>query len=314
MDLNNVKVDWHRVLEPEIQKNEKQHPDIPVREMYRWVIDDLNSNRIRSRVIMSVSDVIGYAFLYPATGFSDRNFASFGFIDPVAANRERSFLLLDWAIAECRKDGKKLLFNEPFNAGITFHACMDEKEIRMLYRVEMSLDPSMYMHEGKDLPADCIVIPSASADPAALADALFNAFKGEDESILICDDPGERKRMQEYTLAGKLFGSLVPDASFAIMRAGRIIAGITVVVNADIPLISDLFVVPDDQGKGIGSYLLWRAMKSLSNYSEVRLWTDQRSIAHELYMRRGFKETGRSETLYYIRPEKRQGQPGKTGQ
>ena len=78
--------------------------------MYRWVIDDLNSNRMRSRVIMSVDKVIGYAFLYPATGFSDRNFASFGFLDPVAANRERSILLLDWAIAECTKEGRKEKF------------------------------------------------------------------------------------------------------------------------------------------------------------------------------------------------------------
>ena len=107
MELNNVKVEWGQVLEPEIVHNEKQHPDLPVREMYRWVISDLDNNRIRSRVIMSLNKVIGYAFLYSATGFSDRNFASFGFMDPVTANGERSCLLIDWAIGECRKDRKK---------------------------------------------------------------------------------------------------------------------------------------------------------------------------------------------------------------
>ena len=59
-------------------------------------------------------------------------------------SREISFfiiLLLDWAIDECTKDGRKLLFNEPFNAGSTFHECMDERGIRKLHRVEMALYP-----------------------------------------------------------------------------------------------------------------------------------------------------------------------------
>ena len=308
MELNNVKVEWYSVLEPEIQHNEKQHPDLPVREMYRWVIDDLNSNRMRSRVIMSVDKAIGYAFLYPATGFSDRNFASFGFLDPVAANRERSILLLDWAIAECTKDGRKLLFNEPFNAGSTFHECMDEREILKLHRVEMALYTKEFVEQKKDLPSVYSIVSSMSVDPGDLVEALYIAFRDEDESILISDKPVERKRMQESALSGKLFGPVIPEATFAVLHNGMIVAGITVVINEGTPLISDFFVIPDHQNNGIGTYLLQNAIKALSRYPEIKLWTDQRSIAHEFYMHRGFRETGRSETMYYIRPGKQQEQ------
>ncbi|MGC8514685.1 MAG: GNAT family N-acetyltransferase [Thermoplasmata archaeon] len=309
-----MKVEWQLVLEPEILHNEKQHPDLPVRDMYRWVIDDLNKNRIRSRVIMSIDKVIGYAFLYPATGFSDRNFASFGFIDPVTANRERSFILLDWAITECRKDGRKLLFNEPFNAGNTFHACMDERGIRILHRVEMSLDPKEFVDQKKELPNGYSTMLSMSADPAALAEALYLAFKGEDESVLISDEPAERKRVEADALSGKLFGLVISEASIAVTHNGRIVAGITVVTNDKAPLILDFFVIPDEQDKGIGSFLMQISMKALSRYSIVKLWTDQRSIAHDFYMRRGFQDTGRSEILYYFRPGKQQEQLGKTVQ
>ena len=308
MELNNVKVEWHSVLEPEIQHNEKQHPDLPVREMYRWVIDELNNNRIRSRVIMSVDRVIGYAFIYPATGFSDRNFASFGFTDPVTANRERSILLLDWAMAECTKDGRKLLFNDPFNAGITFHECMDERQIGVLHRVEMGLHPKEFVEQKKDLPKVYSIVSSMSVDPGALVEALYLAFKDEDESILIGDNPAERKRVQTDALSGKLYGPVIPEATFAVLQNGRIVAGITVVINEGAPLISDLFTIPDHQNNGIGTHLLQIAIKALSRYPEIKLWTDQRSIAHEFYIHRGFRETGRSETLYYFRPGKQQEQ------
>ena len=314
MELNNVKIEWQLVLEPEIQHNEKQHPDLPVREMYHWVIDELNINKIRSRVIMSLDRVIGYAFLYPATGFSDRNFASFGFIDPVTANRERSFILLDWAIAECRKDGRKLLFNEPFNAGSTFHACMDDRGIRMLHRVEMSIDPKFFVNQKKELPNDYSIALSKSMDSAALAEALYLAFKNEDESVLISEDPTERKRVQADVLSGKLFGPLIAEASIAVTHDGRIVAGITVVTNQKTPLISDFFVIQDERDKGIGSCLMQIAMKALSKYTEIKLWTNQRSIAHDFYTRRGFRDTGRSEIIYYFRPGKQQEQQGKTAQ
>ena len=314
MELNNVKVEWRHVLEPEIEYNEKKHPDLPVREMYRWVISDLDNNRIRSRVIMSLNKVIGYAFLYSATGFSDRNFASFGFMDPVTANRERSFLLIDWAIGECRKDRRKLIFNEPFNAGDDFHSCMEERGIRMLHRVEMSIDPKKFKDLKKQIPASYSTVQMNAVDPGSFADALSLAFRKEDESVLIADDPAESRKMLLDTLSGKSFGKPIFEASSAITHNGKIVAGIMVVLNDNNPLIFDFFVVPDDQGKGIGSYILQKSLDSLSNYPQVRLWTDRKSVAHDFYLKRGFQETGRSEVLYYLKPERQQEQQGRTGQ
>jgi GNAT superfamily N-acetyltransferase len=313
MELNNVKVEWRHVLEPEIEYNEKKHPDLPVREMYRWVISDLDNNRIRSRVIMSLNKVIAYSFLYSATGFSDRNFASFGFMDPVTANRERSFLLIDWAISECRKDRKKLIFNEPFNAGDDFRSCMEERGIRMLHRVEMSIDPKKLKDLKKQMPDSYSTVPINSVDPGSFADALSLAFGKEDESVLIADDPAEGRKMLLDTLSGKSFGKPIFEASSAITHNGKIVAGIMVVLNNNNPLISNFFVIPDDQGKGIGSYILQKSLNSLSNYPQVSLWTDRRSIAHDFYLNRQFQDTGRSEVLYYLRPGRQQEQQGRTG-
>ena len=313
MELNNVKVEWRHVLEPEIEYNEKKHPDLPVREMYRWVISDLDNNRIRSRVIMSLNKVIAYSFLYSATGFSDRNFASFGFMDPVTANRERSFLLIDWAISECRKDRKKLIFNEPFNAGDDFRSCMEERGIRMLHRVEMSIDPKKLKDLKKQMPDSYSTVPINSVDPGSFADALSLAFGKEDESVLIADDPAEGRKVLLDTLSGKSFGKPIFEASSAITHNGKIVAGIMVVLNNNNPLISNFFVIPDDQGKGIGSYILQKSLNSLSNYPQVSLWTDRRSIAHDFYLNRQFQDTGRSEVLYYLRPGRQQEQQGRTG-
>ncbi len=307
MELSNVKVDWENVLDPEIQQNEKLHPDLPVRDMYRWVIDDLNNNRMRSRVIMSLDRVIGYAFLYPATGFSDRYFASFGFKDPLSANTERSNILLDWAIRECRKENRKLLFNEPFNTGPEFHASMDERGIRSLKRVEMTANPGSFRFSSMNLPDGYTRTGVQSADLSAYSDALYSAFKSEDESILISSYPAERKKVLSDILSGRLYGAIIHEGSFALLHAGKVVGGVTTLLNSAIPFISDLFIVPEEQGKGLGSYLTENVVSSLRIYKEVRLWTDERSIAHEMYLHRGFTDTGRTETLYYLRTGKPQG-------
>ena len=152
---------------------------------------------------------------------------------------------------------------------------MHERGIRKLHRVEMALYPKEFVEQKKDLPSVYSIVPSMSVDPGALVEALYLAFRDEDESILISDNPAERKRMQENALSGKLFGPVIPEATFAVLHNGMIVAGITVVINEGASLISDFFVTPDHQNNGIGSYLLQIAIKALSRYPEIKLWTDR---------------------------------------
>ncbi|EQD31563.1 GCN5-related N-acetyltransferase domain protein, partial [mine drainage metagenome] len=181
---------------------------------------------------------------------------------------------------------------------------MDERGIRSLKRVEMTADPGSFGFSRMNLPDGHTRLQIQSADLSAYSDALFSAFKSEDESILISSDPGERKKVLSDILSGRLYGVIIQEGSFALVHAGKVVGGVTTLLNNMIPIISDLFVVPEEHGKGLGSYLTESAVSSLRNYKEVRLWTDERSIAHEMYLHRGFTNTGRSETLYYLRKEK----------
>ncbi len=61
-----------------------------------------------------------------------------------------------------------------------------------------------------------------------------------------------------------------------------------------------LTVVPDRQGRGVGSFLLGEAETLFPNAREMHLFTGEHSTANiRLYERSGYVETGRTQTGDY---------------
>lgn len=118
------------------------------------------------------------------------------------------------------------------------------------------------------------------------------AFVGEAQAH---DDPWLPPLTQ--TLA-ELVGELADERVLALgLRAGsRLVGAVRVRVDGPEAHLGRLAVAPDCQRQGLGSRLLRSAEAGLPpGVREVRLFTGDRSLAnHRLYLREGYRETGRS--------------------
>ena len=301
MELNNVKLDWSVILENEISYYEKVLDSSNVREMYSGIIAMLVQNNLKSRVIISNNVVVAYAFLIRPNDFSDRIYAHFGFNSEMAANTTRLDTLIAWAINDARSSGLLLLFNAPFNGGKCFSDYVKEKGIESIERVEMKGSTEV-SGIGSKLPDYANLVMIENADIQEMDRSLIEAFKGEREYILISRIKEDRVTKWHELLDGKSFGKVITSASPILASKGRIIAMAVSTYKEKIPLISNLFVIPEYQGKGIGKYLLDHIRKNLKDaFHEVTLWVDRNSGAFSFYKKNHFYETGKEEVIYFFR-------------
>ncbi|EOM76181.1 GNAT family N-acetyltransferase [Rhodococcus rhodnii] len=86
-----------------------------------------------------------------------------------------------------------------------------------------------------------------------------------------------------------------------IRVVGRLVASARIHVRGDVADLGRLMVVPDLQGRGLGSRLL-KAVDSVlpDSVRGVELFTGSRSVGNlRLYRRFGFRETGRESAGHY---------------
>lgn len=303
MEVNNVKLDWSAILENEISYYEKVLDSSNIREMYSGIITMLDQNNLKSRVIISDNVVVAYAFLIRPNDFSDRMYAHFGFETDIAVNTTRLDTLITWARNEARSSGLLLLFNAPFNGGKCFTDYVKEKGIDVIERVEMkgSTKPSGI---GSRLPDHLSLISIEMADIEEMDRSLIEAFREEREYILISKNKKDRITKWHELLEGKASGKIITSASPVLVSGGRIVAMAISTFKEGIPLISDLFVLPEYQGKGIGKYLLDHIRENLKEaFEEVSLWVDRNSHAFSFYKKNSFSQTGKDEVIYFFRLE-----------
>ena len=303
MEVNNVKLDWSAILENEISYYEKVLDSSNIREMYSGIIAMLDQNNLKSRVIISNNVVVAYAFLIRPNDFSDRMYAHFGFETDTAASTTRLDTLITWARNEARYSGLLLLFNAPFNGGTCFTGYVDEKGIESVERVEMTGSTRVSGILSK-LPDSIKIISIEKADIEQMDRSLIEAFREEREYILISSNKKDRIAKWHDLLDGKASGKVITSASPVLVSGGKIIAMAVSTYEDRIPLISDLFVLPEYQGMGIGKYLLDHIRENLKEtFAEVSLWVDRNSHAFSFYKKNSFSATGKNETIYFFRPE-----------
>ncbi len=303
MEISNVKLNWSQILESEISHNEQLYPEINVREMYAWIISELDQNRCKSRVIVSQNKVIGYAFIYAPSGYSDRYFLSLGFVTPEDSNEERFQLLMDWGRLEARSSHKKLLFNTPYNCSNMLDTLSSKFDAIKIHRVQMQ-HKSPFAGPEINYPAGIKAVAPSEVAPEDLAEAEYSAYEDEKESVLLSSMQKERAFEMSERLSGHRLGPVFVPASPILIKDGKIIGAALTTIQGASPLISDLFVLQDYRNLGIAQSLLKQILSALTEkFTNVYLWTEKNSIAHSLYEKNGFTETGKSETIYFIRQE-----------
>ncbi len=301
-EFSNVKINWPEVLEPEILWKENQFPELNVRDRYLEIIRKLEQNQLRSRVIYSSDHVSAYCFLLNSGIGPGNIYANIGFLSENEAKDSRINTILDWLISLARNPGERIFFDRPFNAPDNFDSLCKDKSIGKVERIELKL----LKYNRKEIsmkPGDTTVLePFLQRDVDSFAESEYSAYLSGPEEIFL--PPSIRDLGQ---LIQRLFDPsgeerAIPEASFVARNQGNLVGGIIAVMTRTGPLLSDLFVLPAYRGRGISQHLISASLDSLmSRYPEVLLWSVSGTPAYDIYLKSGFRETGRKEILYFTK-------------
>lgn len=91
---------------------------------------------------------------------------------------------------------------------------------------------------------------------------------------------------------------------FYVLKLKRQVIGtIGIASNGDVAEIRRFYVKKEHQGKGLGSFLLDKAIEYCVNkkYKKIEVWTNKQfKVAHILYQKRGFLLTNENVRAYYM--------------
>lgn len=309
MDINNVKLDWEPILEGQIKHLEALYPDIPVRKSFAPVIAALNSNQIKSRVILSGINVSAYAFLTPSTDLTDRVYGSAGFTNPDFVNEERVSTLLSWMEDAARIQNRILMLNEIYNAEEQSDKFFSDRGYKKFVRQRLTYSLSKCDKKPAESFQEFTEIPLKKLKADAYSDAEFDAFLGSDDEILF--NLGNRRERIGFTkgiFTGK-YGAVIESASKVLSKDKRIVAA-SICTNyrsldgARTALLVDIFVDKAMRGKGLAKNLLDFSLDKLKKlgYEECALWVSSDNPARLMYEKFGFKDTGTKEIFYFRKP------------
>lgn len=310
MDIENIKMDWAPILEGYISSLEDLYPDVPVRESFQQIIESLNMNEIKSRVILSGIDVAGYAYIIESREKTDRIYGSAGFIDEKFCNEERAGNLVDWLTKEAEKAGKYIMINEVFNGGSTARKVLENKGFNNVMRERMELDLASFTQEEKPFPDYLEVSGINSLNIVEFSRAEYSAYQDSADIILFPSaSEDERVAMTQAIFKGR-YGNVIPEASFILRKSGEI-SGAVITTDGSTegspgtPVIADIFVSVNLRGRGIGRNLLTRALLVLKKlgFTNVQLSVNSEGVAKKLYESAGFSVSDYGkEVIFYKKP------------
>lgn len=148
-----------------------------------------------------------------------------------------------------------------------------------------------------------ITVQRMAAEPERHAGALVRAFPPEhpDHDPDIADHPGGIRALESY-YDGSIMGPYLPDASAEAVNDRGVVAGGLVVSRTPPgeshpggPWVTDVFVEPAFQGRGVGAALFAHTIAALTASGEPSLWLAVQvdNPARSLYLRLGFQVRSR---------------------
>ncbi|MEM0156961.1 MAG: GNAT family N-acetyltransferase [Thermoplasmataceae archaeon] len=309
MEISNVKIDWAPILEGQIKYLEDIYPDAAIRETYRDIIERLNENKIKSRIIINGITVAGYAFVIESALLNDRIYGSLGFTDGAFATEERIRTLVEWAENIAKAQGKYLMINEIFRAEDTSEKFLTERGYTMVKRSKMEISLDEFSHAGEKYPKEFEILPAIGSGYQEYSRAEFDAYAGTPDMILFhTNSEADRISMVKAIFNGS-YGEIVPSASTVVRHHGKLIAAIIATtkperqINERRAMIVDIFVNREYRGNGLGTALMANSLNRLKElgFEIAELWVTSGNDAAHIYERLGFRSLLSAKEIFYYR-------------
>ncbi len=301
MKLENYRLDWNIILKKEIDYLSKKYSDIDIRGSYTNIIDLLNNNKIKSKIILSKKDLAGYAYIMDSQDKSDRMYADVGFISEKFITEERVKVFFDWLVEIAANSKKKLMLNEVYNSNAISEKIISDYGFKKVVRRRMVLDLNNYQYNQNE-----IKYPTENTRDINLplyADAEYESFKYTSDKILFSSSRDDRINSVKSLFNGD-YGEILKDASLIIKNKGRIIGGIVSSrLGFDKSFIVSVFVKREYRKKGLGYFLVTSSLNRLKalSYHYTYLWVNSENFAIDLYKKIGFVfEEYPDEIIYYL--------------
>lgn len=305
MKLDNYRLNWDVILKKEIDFLSKKYPDIDIRGSYTSIINLLNENKIKSRIILNKNEFIGYAYVMDSSDKSDRLYADIGFISPKKITEARLKELFDWLTGIARESKKKLMLNQIFNGNEISDKYLETLGFKTIIRKRMVLDLNEYSYRKTVENYDISGIEGLNMD--LYSDAEYEAFKYTSDKYLFSDKREDRIQTVKNLFNGE-YGEIIPEVSFILKNKGRISGGVVSSrLGFDRAFIVSIFVKRAYRKKGIGKYLLFTALnrfKALS-FHYIFLWVNAKNFARDFYERYGFVYDDYPDEMIYYLPYKK---------
>jgi predicted GNAT family N-acyltransferase len=301
MKLDNYRLNWEVILKKEIDFLSKKYPDIDIRGSYASIINLLNDNKIRSRIILNKNEFIGYAYVMDSADKSDRLYADIGFISSKKINDERLKELFDWLISISNESKKKLMLNQIFNGNELSTKYLEKHGFRTIVRKRMVMDLNTYSYRKNTEDYDISGIEGLNMD--LYSDAEYEAFKYTSDKYLFSDKREDRIKTVKNLFNGE-YGEIISEVSFIMKNKGRISGGVVCSrLGFDRAFIVSIFVKRAYRKKGMGKYLLFTALNRLKalSFHYVFLWVNAENFARDFYSHYGFiYDDYPDEVIYYL--------------
>lgn len=305
-EIENVKVDWAPVLESQISDYEEKFPDRGIRETFQGIIDDLNANRIKSRLILSGKEPAGYAYyLLPGT-MSDRILGNLGFVDKKYSTDGRCENLMKWLLQEGKSQGRMIMLNEVFNGGPSAGKLLDELGFQRMEREMMEISLREVSETPVQVPDGYEISDLSSLNIGEYLEAQSSAYKGSEDELLFSTRDEEKKETAKSIFEGN-YGEIIGGVSRVARFKGKLVGSCLVTAGKErapsegYPLIIDVFVASEHRGQGIAKALLQDVIirAKVAGYMNLYLWVNLRSNAKKLYESMGFRDSDFPREIIY---------------
>lgn len=305
-EFENIKVDWAPILEPQISQLEEGFPWLAVRETFQNIIDGLNANSIKSRLILAGSEPAGYAYYLNSTSMSDRILGNAGFVDEKFANEERCMNLIQWLKDEGDSQGKIVMLNEIFKGGSASQTALDKLGFGKIERQMMEIYLRDVSETPVQVPEGYEITGLSNLNTEDYQAAQISAYQGSDDELLFSTKEEERSSTARDIFEGA-YGEIMSGVSRIAMHQNSI-AGVCIVTagkegapEIGYPLIIDVFVGKEHRGRGIAKALMHEVLTraKVSGLMKLYLWVNSNGNALKLYQSMGFKSSEAPHEIIY---------------
>ncbi len=308
--IDNVKLNWDVILEPQISSIQRDYEGTDVRRLFQPLIEMLNSNRVPSKVILNKGEIAAYSYILPPVGIRDRIVSSMGFLKDEEGNVSRAENMLEWLEAKARSEKKLLILDGIYNASFLEQDLLKKGYIK-IKRVKMSFPLNQYKNildeeNIGNIEESTEIVNPVNINPDLISKIQEEAYASNPDRILLFKD--SIKNITYNILLSGYYGKILSSPSFVLVSSEGILGSILVtdgseeVTMKNIPLIVDFFTNPSFRNAGNGSFILYQSLRNLFllGFKKVQLWVNENSPAYNFYMKKGFQRE-RDENITYMK-------------